>query len=107
MPHRQKVFGAALVFVGVVQATRIKALLGRPLLRTLGDLSFSIYLVHWPVIFGVVPMLLQRMTPTLGAATAPAIAVVVGVPVTLLVAKGFSYVDRAAIAASRGIRRAL
>lgn len=63
-----------------------KVLLSRWLQR-LGAISYPLYLVHWPVIFGIL-FLLVRWFPTITSGQAAAVLIVVGLPVILMVAYG-------------------
>jgi peptidoglycan/LPS O-acetylase OafA/YrhL len=73
----------------------IWSFLGSALCRHLGRLSFSIYLLHFPILFTIV-CLTYTVVPSVG------IAFLLFLALTLLAAIGFERtVDRSAIALSR------
>jgi peptidoglycan/LPS O-acetylase OafA/YrhL len=103
--HLQKRIGALLVFLSVVQWEEAKRLLSSARLAVFGRLSFPVYLVHWPIIFGFCTFVYLAVRPVTGANAASAIAIVVGLCATLLVAVAFTRVDGIALRLSRAIRR--
>ncbi|HZJ25860.1 MAG TPA: acyltransferase [Acidimicrobiia bacterium] len=81
---------AALVIAGLAEG-RARCLgewLGRPVLRALGAFSFSMYLIHLPVIGVVFYGLVQPMD--LGATGSFLVLVALGIPAVLAVSYGFS-----------------
>ncbi|PWJ55116.1 Peptidoglycan/LPS O-acetylase OafA/YrhL, contains acyltransferase and SGNH-hydrolase domains [Quadrisphaera granulorum] len=73
--------GVFLLFLGAGPVVRFGA--SRPV-AWLGKISFSLYLVHVPVLVSI-----GQVATMLGAPAAAALAVVVGLPLSLLLAAGF------------------
>lgn len=70
--------------------SRALALLRRVLLskwlQRLGAISYPLYLVHWPIIFGIL-YLVVRQVPGISSTHAAAVLIVAGLPVILLAAQ--------------------
>jgi peptidoglycan/LPS O-acetylase OafA/YrhL len=93
--------GAIAVFAGVLLCPPVRALLATKPLQRLGALSFSIYLLHFPILFTLVSVALVAMA-ALPYAHAAAIAIAVEIVLTLSAAVLFErWVDRPATALSR------
>ena len=56
-PMQQKAFGAILVLVGLIHLGAARSLLSKPWLVARSKLSFPLYLIHWPILFGPVAAL--------------------------------------------------
>ncbi|MEJ0011884.1 MAG: acyltransferase [Bauldia sp.] len=104
--HFQKRLGALLIFLSLVTWQDARNLLAWPPLARLGRISFPVYLVHWPIVFGpscVVYLAASAAgAPPLAASLA---AILVGIVLTLAVAVPFTKVDAAAQSLARIIRR--
>jgi peptidoglycan/LPS O-acetylase OafA/YrhL len=97
--------GEVLIFVGVGLLPMVQRWLGGALAQRLGTLSFSIYLVHFPLLLTVVSLLFRSLARSLPYDAALAVCVAFGVPLTLVVAVLFErLVDRPAILLSRSLR---
>jgi peptidoglycan/LPS O-acetylase OafA/YrhL len=91
----QSQLGAIALYLGVLLSPLTWPFLGSAPCRQLGRLSFSIYLLHFPILFTIV-CLTYTVLPSVGVAFAVFLAV------TLVAAIGFERtVDRPAIALSR------
>jgi peptidoglycan/LPS O-acetylase OafA/YrhL len=101
--HFQKTLGALLVFMSVSQWDAARRLLSHRRLALLGRLSFPIYLVHWPIVFGFGCAVYLAALPQ-GVTVAAAEAVITGLVATLLVALAFTRVDAAAQRLSHVLR---
>jgi peptidoglycan/LPS O-acetylase OafA/YrhL len=105
--HPQKVLGALVLYLGLVTSPAIRAALTRPLLVGLGRLSFSIYLVHWPIVFGLGALLLVTATPMIGLPAARLATIVVVLGASLVAAIVFTRIDAGAIILGRRVRDTL
>jgi peptidoglycan/LPS O-acetylase OafA/YrhL len=103
--YLMRVYGASLLTIGIMQCAPMRTFLAHKWLRTLGRLSFPIYLTHWPIIFGVASFSLVMVAPWTGALPARLLAVVVGIAVTIFAATHFVRVDDLALRVSRAWRR--
>jgi peptidoglycan/LPS O-acetylase OafA/YrhL len=54
-PVQQKTFGAILVLIGIIDLEMARGFLSRPWLVRCSKLSFPLYLIHWPILFGPEP----------------------------------------------------
>ncbi|WP_368621852.1 acyltransferase family protein [Paraburkholderia sp. BR13444] len=101
--HFQSQLGAFFVYLAVLTSVRLQRWLSsRPFLR-LGKLSFSVYLVHFPVLFTVSCSIFLMFAP-LGYGVAVALACGVGVVVTALLALAFErWVDGIAVQFARNL----
>ncbi|MEO5914294.1 MAG: acyltransferase [Luteolibacter sp.] len=64
----------------------LRKVLLAPLLQRLGKISFPLYLVHWPVIFGIL-YLVVRQFPAISSVQAATVMLVIGLPVILVMAQ--------------------
>lgn len=106
-PHPQKVLGALILFFGLISSSGIRAALTAPRLVELGRLSFSIYLVHWPIIFGLGSLLLVSAEPIIGLPAARLATMVVVLGASLVAARLFARIDAGAIDLGRRVRDSL
>jgi peptidoglycan/LPS O-acetylase OafA/YrhL len=93
----QSQLGAVALYFGVLSCSYVWQVLASAPFRYLGRLSFSIYLLHFPILFSFVCLVFTGMsTPSIGVAFA------LFVLLTLLASIAFAhYVDRPAIMLSR------
>jgi peptidoglycan/LPS O-acetylase OafA/YrhL len=101
----QKILGAILICVALTQLAPLRRLLSRPGLAACAQLSFPLYLVHWPILFGPGAALFLATYQMLGITASRLLAIVFCIVASLLAARAFAAVDRAAVQASRTIRR--
>ncbi len=73
--------GAILVGFAVIALPSLQAVLRSPAGRRLGRYSFSLYLVHWPVLFTLTSALVSRLAPV-GQDAAILLASAIGLVVT-------------------------
>jgi peptidoglycan/LPS O-acetylase OafA/YrhL len=99
--HWQSQFGASLVFLGVMLWLPLQRWLSAPLILWLGKRSFSVYLLHFPILLSLVVLLFARLLPH-GYFTAVLLSSVLGIALTLLAAHWFERgIDRVAVRFSR------
>lgn len=97
----QSQIGAALVFIGAMLCPPIRAFLSRPVFQWLGKLSFSVYLLHFPIMLTIGCAIFAALAPIsyLGASL---VAAGIGTAATLLGAQWFERaIDRRAVSFSR------
>lgn len=106
-PMQQKMFGAILVLVGIINLEAARSLLSRPWLVARSQLSFPIYLVHWPILFGPAAALFLLLDGMVGLELARVGAIVGGICLSLVCSVFFLGVDRRALQWSRALRNRL
>ena len=100
--HFSNQVGAILIFLGVLHLPRAQHLLERRLPQFLGRISFSLYLVHFPVMATIGCGVFNLIAPRSGAVPGCLAALIAGLAVTLPVAVLFErHVDRLAVRLSR------
>lgn len=100
----QRMLGAVLVYAGVLAGAMVQHALAGPVPRWLGRLSFSLYLIHFPILLTLTSLGLVVLNAWLPYGLALALAVATGLAVTFAVAIWFErWVDRTAMALSRRI----
>jgi len=99
-------FGAALFLLAVYSSTWLRGIFDNRLSHFLGQLSFPIYLVHFPIIVSLESFLVLRFFAD-GSVTRPGayLIMLTTLAATLLAAFLFLRVERFAIAASNGFFR--
>lgn len=101
----QKIVGAILIFIGLSQLAPLRRMLSHPRLARCAQLSFPLYLVHWPILFGPGAALFLATYAAIGIAASQLLTIVFCVAASLLAAHAFAGVDRNAVRWSRTIRR--
>jgi peptidoglycan/LPS O-acetylase OafA/YrhL len=97
--------GAIMIYFGVLLCRPVRHVLASAYLCRLGGLSFSLYLVHFPILFTVASLAAVRFSAALPLDAALMVASVAGLAVTVCVALAFErLVDRPAIAVGRWVR---
>ncbi len=101
--HAYGQYGGILIFFAVLVLPGLRAWLGGPLGQVLGRYSFSLYLVHFPVLFTVTSALLVATRHMMGGV---ALSVAVGLVLTAVLTFGFErWVDAPATRLSRVLTR--
>jgi peptidoglycan/LPS O-acetylase OafA/YrhL len=103
-PKFQQTIGATLLFLGIVSFEPAIKILSLPSLKRLGDLSFSIYLIHWPVLIGFGSFLFLSVQNTIGIFTAKILCALFVASAAYLVAIPFSRIDRLSINLSKRVK---
>jgi peptidoglycan/LPS O-acetylase OafA/YrhL len=104
-PMQQKTFGAILVLVGIIDLEVARAFLSRPWLVARSKLSFPVYLIHWPILFGPAAALFLLLNGVVGIELARVSAIVAGICLAFVCSIFFLEVDRRALELSRGLRK--
>lgn len=90
--------GASLLVLAVILSKRVASAFQKPSVSVLGKYTFSLYLVHLPVLYVVTTSLFVSMVPAMGYNKAVLVAVVLTVPVLWVVTKLFEkYIDAPSI----------
>lgn len=103
--QQQKAFGVVLLFIGLISLKPARTALSQPWLVRQSRLSFPLYLVHWPILFGPAASLFLMLHDMTGLATARAGTIVAGIALAFAASLLFLPVDRGALALSRLIRK--
>ena len=106
-PMQQKTFGAVLVLVGIIDLRAARDFLSRPWLVARSKLSFPLYLVHWPILFGPAAALFLYLNGIVGLEWARIGAIVIGIGLAFAASLLFLGVDRRALELSRQLRKRL
>jgi peptidoglycan/LPS O-acetylase OafA/YrhL len=93
---------AVLIMLGVSLSHRAQAVLSTRLPVLLGKISFSLYLIHFPIIFTVGFAVFNRLSPTFDYGVSVACAMVVSMTLSLMLAILFErYIDQNSVRFSR------
>ena len=106
-PMQQKAFGAILVLVGIIDLEVARRFLSRPWLVARSKLSFPLYLVHWPILFGPSAALFLVLDGIFGLELARLGAILAGIGLAFVCSVLFLGVDRRALEWSRALRQRL
>jgi peptidoglycan/LPS O-acetylase OafA/YrhL len=106
-PMQQKTFGTILVLVGVIDLRVARELLSKPWLVRRSRLSFPLYLIHWPILFGPAAALFLALNGMVGLELARLGAIVAGIAAAFACSSYFLAVDRYALELSRSVRKRL
>src|ERR1700688_756714 len=104
---QQKALGAILVLTGLIHLQWARSALSSPWLVRYSRLSFPVYLVHWPILFGPAALIFLWLSGVIGLGLARVGAIVAGIGLVFLAGLLFSPVDRAALSLSRRWRERL
>src|ERR1700739_550951 len=102
---QQKAFGAILVLIGILDLEAARSFLSRPWLVARSKLSFPLYLVHWPILFGAAAALFLLLNSLVGIEIARIGAIVAGICLAFVAGVLFSPADRCALELSRRVRQ--
>jgi peptidoglycan/LPS O-acetylase OafA/YrhL len=106
-PMQQKTFGAILVLIGIIDLEAALRFLSQPWLVARSQLSFPLYLVHWPILFRPAAALFLVLNGMVGIELARIGAIVAGIVLTFGASLLFLGVDRGALELSRRVRKRL
>src|ERR1700722_11778264 len=104
-PMQQKTFGAILVLVGIIDLEAARKFLSKPWLVARSKLSFPLYLIHWPILFGPAAALFLLLNGVVGIELARLAAIVGGICLAFVCSGFFLGVDARALELSRALRK--
>ncbi len=104
-PMQQKTFGAVLVLVGIIDLEAARRMLSTPWLVAKSKLSFPLYLIHWPILFGPAAALFLLLDGMVGIELARVGAIVAGIGLSFVGSMFFLTVDFRALEWSRTLRK--
>ena len=104
-PMQQKTFGAILVLIGIIDLQAARAFLSKPWLVARSKLSFPLYLVHWPILFGPAAALFLLLNGWVGIELARIGAIAAGICVAFACSMFFLGVDQRALELARTLRK--
>ena len=87
--YLMRVYGATILTIGIMQNESLRSFLGHDRLRSLGRLSFPLYLTHWPIIFGLGSAAVLALAPVTGALPARFAAVLASIVLSVFAARCF------------------
>jgi peptidoglycan/LPS O-acetylase OafA/YrhL len=105
--QQQKAFGAIFILTGLIHLQWVRSALSWPWLVRKSRLSFPIYLVHWPILFGPAAVIFLWLNGAIGLELARVGAIVCGIGMAFAGAVLFSPIDRGALSLSRRWRERL
>jgi peptidoglycan/LPS O-acetylase OafA/YrhL len=106
-PMQQKTFGAVLVLIGIIDLEVARRWLSRPWLVARSKLSFPLYLVHWPILFGPAAALFLLLDGVVGIELARIGAITGGICLAFVGSMFFLAIDRRALEWSWALRKRL
>jgi peptidoglycan/LPS O-acetylase OafA/YrhL len=106
-PVQQKTFGAILVLIGIIDLEVARRFLSSPWLVRCSKLSFPLYLIHWPILFGPAAAFFLLLNGIVGIELARVGAIVVGIGLAFVCSVIFLPIDRGALELSRRLRKRL
>jgi len=104
-PMQLKTYGAILVLVGIIDLEVARRFLSTPWLVARSKLSFPLYLIHWPILFGPATALFLLLNGIVGIELAGVCAIVVGICLAFAASMLFLPMDRCALELSRRLRK--
>jgi len=105
--HFQNEAGAVFIFLGVLMYPAVRDLLSKKTLLWLGKVSFSVYLLHYPILFTAGCAIFAMLAPY-GYASGILVALTFGGLLTLALAALFeAFIDQPSIEGSRRFASAL
>ena len=97
-------WAAILVFPALLRSDWCRRVLAGGVPRLLGRLSFPVYLVHWPLLFGPGAGAMLLAAPVMGSTLAAWVGLAVGVVASLAVAVPFGRLDAGSLRLGRWAR---
>jgi peptidoglycan/LPS O-acetylase OafA/YrhL len=95
---------AVMMFVAVLLSPALQRFLSAPVFLWMGRMSFSLYVIHFPLLFTVFAAFFLWLEPVMGYTNAALVTTVAGVPLSILLSVAFErLVDRPSIALARRV----
>lgn len=104
-PMQQKALGAVLVLTGTIDLQVCRNFLSKPWLVARSQLSFPLYLMHWPIMCGLAATAFVYLNKIVGMGLAQMCALALGIAATAAASVVFAAVDRYALGLSSRLRR--
>jgi peptidoglycan/LPS O-acetylase OafA/YrhL len=107
-PHRNDAYlpvDTGLIFLGVMSSPWCRTILSHPILVRLGDLSFTIYLLHGPIVFGPGAWIVLKMIPLIGFPASRFVGAVLVVTSVFYLSSKLVRIDLIAISLAHSVKR--
>ena len=107
-PHRSGPYlliGTGMIFLGVLNSRICQAVLSQPIFLRLGNLSLTIYLVHWAIVFGPGAWFVLKMVPLIGLEESQVFGTIVAVSAVLFLSARLVVFDKFAVSMSHAVKR--
>ena len=82
-----RIYGAIAVFLGITLSTALRGVFTHPTLQRLGQISFPLYLIHWPIVYGVAVEIFLWLQPNCGETLSALFAIGAGIGLSLVAAR--------------------
>jgi peptidoglycan/LPS O-acetylase OafA/YrhL len=104
---QQKTLGAIFVLTGLIHLQWMRSVFSWPWLVKKSRLSFPIYLVHWPILFGPAALIFLWLNTVIGLELARVGVIIVGIGIAFFAGLLFSPIDVCALSLSRRCRESM
>jgi peptidoglycan/LPS O-acetylase OafA/YrhL len=104
-PMQQKTLGAMMVLTGLIHLESARRFLSMPWLVARSKVSFPLYLIHWPILFGPCAAFFVFLNGSFGTEWARLATIAVAIGLTFAASTLFLPVDRLALEWSRSLRK--
>jgi peptidoglycan/LPS O-acetylase OafA/YrhL len=104
-PMQQKTFGAMMVLTGLIHLESARRFLSMRWLVARSKLSFPLYLIHWPILFGPCAALFVFLNGSFGTEWARLATIAVAIGLAFIASTLFLPADRLALEWSRSLRK--
>src|SRR5262249_6767194 len=102
---QQKTFGAMMVLTGLIHLESARRFLSMPWLVARSKLSFPLYLIHWPILFGPCAALFVFINGSFGTECVRFGTIAVAIGLAFAASTLFLPIDRLALEWSRSLRK--
>ena len=91
-----RIYGDIAMFLGITLSRPMRNLFIHPTMQRLGRISFPLYLIHWPIVFGVCPEIFLWLNPQCGLLLGSLLTMTSGFGLSILAACALTPIDEAA-----------